>query len=64
MGRAPAYPPLPGQEWRGGEGGENRPLQLSEARYKLEELYLNHGIASEISRKRLNQDRNIRADYY
>ena len=49
-----------------GEGrGANRPMQLSEARLKkLEELYLNHQIASEISRKRLNQDRHIRMNYY
>ena len=40
-------------------------MQLSEARLKkLEELYLNHQIASEISRKRLNQDRHIRMNYY
>jgi hypothetical protein len=49
-----------------GEGrGPNRPLRLSEARYmRLEELYLGHNIASEISRKRLNQDRHIRMNYY
>jgi hypothetical protein len=49
-----------------GEGrGPNRPLMLSNARYaRLEELYLKHQIAGEVSRKRLNQDRNIRANYY
>ena len=49
-----------------GEGrGPNRPLMLSNARYtRLEELYLKHQVAGEVSRRRLNQDRNIRANYY
>ena len=45
--------------------GQHRPLILSKFRYqKLEELYLRHQVASEVSRKRLNQDRNIRMHWY
>ena len=45
--------------------GQHRPLILSKVRYqKLEELYLRHQVASEVSRKRLNQDRNIRMHWY
>ena len=49
-----------------GEGrGHNRPLALSATRYhKLEEMYLRHQVASEVTRKRLSQDRSIRAYYY
>jgi len=45
--------------------GHNRPLVLSKPRFqKLEELYIRHQIASEVTRKRLSQDRSIRSFYY
>ena len=49
-----------------GEGrGHNRPLVLSVPRFqRLEELYIKHQIASEVTRKRLSQDRSIRSFYY
>ncbi len=49
-----------------GEGrGHNRPLTLCIPRFqKLDELYIKHQVASEVTRKRLTQDRSIRSFYY
>eukprot|EP00605_Chrysophyceae_sp_TOSAG23-4_P002056 GSChrysophyteH1.ASY1.ANO1.2277.1 assembled CDS len=49
-----------------GEGrGQNRPLVLSVPRFqKLEEMYLRHQVATEVTRKLGYQDRSIRAYYY
>ena len=49
-----------------GEGrGQNRPLVLSIPRFqKLEEMYLRHQVATEVTRKLGYQDRSIRAYYY
>ena len=49
----------------GDERGVHRPLALSITRFqKLEELYMRHQIASEVTRHRLTQDRTIRSYYY
>lgn len=49
-----------------GEGrGQNRPLMLSKNRFsKLEELYLKHNVANEVTRNRVSSDRCIRTFYY
>eukprot|EP01038_Epipyxis_sp_PR26KG_P010895 gene10895-14625_t len=45
--------------------GQNKPLYLSNKRYrKLEELYLSHAIAREVSRKRSTEERIIRMNWY
>jgi hypothetical protein len=45
--------------------GQFRPLFLSAKRMKkLEELYLNHQVAREVVRQRVNSDRTIRQNWY
>ena len=45
--------------------GHNKPMFLSKSRYqKIKELYLNHRIAKEITRKRISADNVIRQYWY
>jgi hypothetical protein len=54
------------QNGESGEGsGQMRPMFLSQKRLrKLEELYLTHQIAREVTRQRVSTDRYIRQNWY